>query len=218
MLRFWAGSNTGPVAVPGNYTVRVTVRGKSYTQPLELKGDPRQNVAQADLQKQLDLLLQIRDQVSKVDEAINQMNSVKKQVDDLDKRMPRDDHGRAVRDASRKLVQKVDPIQDALIQSKARSGQDVLNYPIRLNNELTALAGTIATADSAPAEQAYTVFNLLKQRSDEQLAQWNEFVSSDLVSFNQLVRQQDVQAIILDNSGVNASAQSASAPNEREEK
>ena len=186
-------------------------------QPLEIKGDPRQNVAQADLQKQLDLLLQIRDQVSKVDEAINKMNSVKKQVDDLDKRMPQDDQGKAVRDASRKLLQKMNPIEDTLIQSKAKSGQDVLNYPIRLNNELTALAGTIATADSAPAEQAYTVFNLLKQRSDEQLAQWNEFVSSDLVSFNQLVRQQDVQAIILDSSGTTAGTQSASSPNEREE-
>jgi len=213
----WAGSNNGPVVVPGNYTVRLTVRGKSYTQPLEVKADPRQNVSQADLQKQLDLLLQIRDEVSKVDEAINQMNSIKKQVDDLDKRMPQDDHGKAVRDASRKLVQKIDPLQDTLIQSKAKSGQDVLNYPIRLNNELTALAGTIASADSAPAEQAYTVFNLLKQRSDEQLAHWSEFVSGDLVAFNQLVRQQDVQAIILNPSGPAASGQAASAPNEREE-
>jgi len=213
----WAGSNTGPVAVPGTYTVRLTVQAKSYTQPLEIKGDPRQNVAQADLQKQLDLLLQIRDQVSKVDEAINKMNSVKKQVDDLDKRMPQDDQGKAVRDASGKLLQKINPIEDTLIQSKAKSGQDVLNYPIRLNNELTALAGTISTTDSAPAEQAYTVFNLLKRRSDEQLARWNDFVSSDLVSFNQLVRQQDVQAIILDSSGTTAGAQSASSPNQREE-
>src|SRR6185312_9992984 len=56
----WGGSTRGPVAVPGQYQVRVTVRGQSYTQPLEIKEDPRLKVTQADLQKQFDLLMQIR--------------------------------------------------------------------------------------------------------------------------------------------------------------
>jgi hypothetical protein len=193
----WFGSNLGPVAVPGAYQVRLTVRGKSYTQPLEVKEDPRQKVAQADLQKQLDLAVQIRDQVSKVDEAVNQMNSVKRQIEDLAKRLPNDDHGKAVREAGRKLTQKIDPIEDALIQSKAKSGQDVLNYPIRLNNELVALGSSIGTADAAPTEQAYQVFDLLKQRSDEQVSHWDEMVKGEIAAFNQLVRQQDVPAIIL---------------------
>ena len=215
----WAGSNNGPVAVPGNYQVRLTVRGKSFTQPLEIKPDPREKVSQADLQKQLDLLLQVRDQVSKVDEAINQMNSVKKQIDDLDKRMPHDDHGRAVRDAGRKLTQKIDPIEDALIQNKSKSGQDTLNYPIRLNNELTALAGTIGGANTAPAAQAYEVFNLLKQRSDDQLSKWDEVVKTDIASFNQTVRQQDVPAVILDtSSATGAGAPPAPNPEEFEKK
>ncbi|HKT26324.1 MAG TPA: hypothetical protein VJR04_17070 [Terriglobales bacterium] len=209
----WGGSNSGPVAVPGNYQVRVTVRGKSYTEPLEIKEDPRIKVEQADLQKQFDLLLQVRDQVSKVDEAINQINSVKKQIEDLDKRLPKDDHGKTVRDAAKSLTQKIDPIQDALIQSKAKSGQDVLNYPIRLNNELVALSGSISSADAAPTQQSYDVFNMLKQRSDQQVAKWDELVKSDLSNFNQLVRQQEVPAIILDNSG----ASSAPAPSGGEE-
>ncbi len=205
----WGGSNSGPVAVPGNYQVRLTVRGKSFTQPLEVKGDPRIKVEQADLQKQFDLLLQIRDQVSKVDEAINQMNSVKKQIDDLEKRLPKDDHGKAVRGAAKALIQKIDPIQDALIQSKAKSSQDVLNYPIRLNNELVALAGSVSSADAAPTQQSFEVFDLLKQRSDQQVAKWDELVKADLANFNQLVRQQEVPAIILDSSGTSAAPSSS---------
>ncbi|HWC17392.1 MAG TPA: hypothetical protein VG498_10265, partial [Terriglobales bacterium] len=212
----WGGSNNGPVAVPGNYQVRLTVHGKTYTQPLEVKADPRLKVEQADLQKQFDLLLQIRDQVTRIDEAINQMNSVKKQVDDLEKRLPKDDHGKAIRDASRNLTQKIEPIQDALIQSKAKSSQDVLNYPIRLNNELVALAGSVSSADAAPTEQSHQVFNLLKQRSDEFVSKWDELVRSDVASFNQLVRQQDVQAIILDTSA--ASGATAAGGGERDEK
>ena len=204
----WGGSNLGPVAVPGNYQVRLTVRGKSYTEPLEIKEDPRLKVAQADLQKQFDLLLQIHDQVSKVDEAINQIYSVKKQIDDLDKRLPSDDHGKAVRDAGKKLEQKIAPIEDALIQSKAKSGQDVLNYPIRLNNELVALAGSISTADAAPTQQSYDVFSMLKQRSDEQVSNWEQVVKSDIASFNQLVQQQAVPAIIVNTSGTSPGAPS----------
>ena len=204
----WGGSNQGPVAVPGTYQVRLTVHGKSYTQPLEIKEDPRIKIEQADLQRQFDLLLQIRDQVSKVDEAINQMNSVKRQVDDLTKRLPNDDHARTVRESGKKLEDRIAPIQDQLIQSKAKSGQDVLNYPIQLNNELVALAGSISTADAAPTEQAYQVFDMLKQRSEEQLARWNDVVKNDLTAFNQLVRQQDVQAIILD-SGTSAGTAAA---------
>jgi len=208
----WGGSNSGPIAVPGNYQVRLTVRGKSYTQPLEVKANPRLQIAQADLQKQFDLLLQIRDQVNKVDEAINQMNSVKKQIDDLDKRLPQDDHGKAVRDAGRKLQQKIDPIQDALIQSKAKSGQDVLNYPIRLNNELVALAGSISTADAAPTGQSYQVFDMLKQRSDDQVGRWDQVMKNDIAAINQLVRQQDVPAIILESTPASASG-APSSPN-----
>jgi photosystem II stability/assembly factor-like uncharacterized protein len=214
----WGGSNSGPIAVPGNYQVRLTVRGKSYTQPLEIKEDPRLKVEQADLQKQFDLLLQIRDQVSKVDEAINQINSVKRQIDDLDKRLPKDDHGKAVRDAGKKLTQKIDPVEDALIQSKAKSGQDVLNYPIRLNNELVALAGSISGADAAPTPQSYQVFTMLKQRSDEQLTRWDEVVKTDIAGFNQLVRQQDVPTIILDTNSAASSAASSGAAEEESRK
>ena len=84
----------------------------------------------------------------------------------------------------------------------------MLNYPIRLNNELVALAGSISSADAAPTDQSYQVFNMLKQRSDEQVARWNEVVKTDLTAFNQLVRQQDVPAIILETS----STGSAGAP------
>ncbi len=209
----WGGSTRGPVAVPGQYQVRVTVRGQSYTQPLEIKEDPRLKVTQADLQKQFDLLMQIREEVSKVDTAVNEMNSVKKQLDDLDKRLPKDDHGTTVRDAGKKLQQKLQPIEDALIQSKAKSGQDVLNYPIRLNNELVALGGSISTADAAPTSQSYEVFNMLKQRSDEQVSKWEEMVKSDLPSFNQVVQQQQIPALILNP----AAPPSAAAPGAQED-
>src|SRR5262249_29371438 len=100
-----------------------------------------------------------------------------------------------------------------MIQSKAKSSQDVLNYPIRLNNELVALAGSVSSADAAPTTQAYQVFDMLKQRSDEWLGQWDQVAKNDISAFNQLVRQQDVAAIILDTTS-SAATGAASGPDQ----
>ena len=67
-------------------------------------------------------------------------------------------------------------------------------------DELVALAGSVSTADAAPTAQSYQVFDMLKQRSDEQVGRWRQVVKTDIAAFNQLVRQQDVPAIILETS------------------
>ena len=89
------------------------------------------------------------------------------------------------------------PIEEALIQTKAKSGQDVLNFPVRLNNDLVALGGVVGSAETAPTQQSYEVFDLLSKRLDEQLAKWNQIVSTDIPAYNNLVKQQEVPAIML---------------------
>src|SRR5213075_184542 len=70
----WGGSTDGPEALPGKYQVRVTVRGQSQTVPLEIIPDPRMaDITVQDLQKQFDLLLQIRDRVKQVHDTVNQI-------------------------------------------------------------------------------------------------------------------------------------------------
>ncbi len=78
----------GPLAVPGKYQVRLTVDGKSQSAAFEVTMDPRVQVSQADLQKQFDLLIQVRDQLSRVYDTVNQIQDVREQVDGLRKRLP----------------------------------------------------------------------------------------------------------------------------------
>jgi hypothetical protein len=82
-----------------------------------------------------------------------------------------------------------------MIQTKAKSGQDVLNYPIRLNNLLVALGGVVSSADAAPTKQDYELFDELNKQTDEELAKWNEIVKTDLTSFNALAKQHEVPAV-----------------------
>jgi hypothetical protein len=193
----WGGSTRGPVAVPGQYQVRLTVLGKSYTAPLEIKADPRLKVTQADLQKQFDLLMKIRDKLSQADETINQIRDLRAQIKDINKRLKDDPREKTIAETGTALDKKMTAVEEALIQTKAKSSQDVLNFPIRLNNQLSALGGVVASADSAPTQQSYEVFDMLSRQVDEQLARWKTIVAGDVKGYDDLVRQQNVPALIL---------------------
>ena len=79
-------------------------------------------------------------------------------------------------------------IEGELIQYRAKSSQDTINYPAKLNSELAALAGSISGAEGRPTMQSYTVFEELSGRVDEQLARLNTLVEQDVAAFNQKVR------------------------------
>jgi len=193
----WGGSTEGPVAVPGTYQVRLTVLGKSYTAPLEIKTDPRLKIGQVDLAKQFDLLLKIRDKVTETDDAIMQIRDVREQVNAVNKRLKNDPREKTITDAGKALDKKMTAVEEELIQTKAKSGQDVLNFPVRLNNHLVALGGVVGSADSAPTKQSYEVFEMLNHAVDEQLAKWKAIVSTDVAAYNNLVKQQEVPAVMV---------------------
>ena len=86
-------------------------------------------------------------------------------------------------------------VEEALIQTKAKSGQDVLNYPIRLNNLLVALGGVVSSADAAPTKQDYEMFDDLGKQADEQLAKWNDIMKTDFAAYNQLARDKNIPAV-----------------------
>ena len=197
----WAGSTDGPEAIPGKYEVRLTVNGKQYTAPLEIVADPRLKVTQQDLEKQFDLLIKIRERVTQTHETVNQIRDIRAQITELNKRLEKQPQGKAVADAGKQLDKKMTEIEEVLIQTKAKSGQDVLNYPIRLNNYLVALAGVVESADSAPTQVSYEVYEMLSKQLEEQLAKWKQVLSTDVPAYNGVVKKQEVPAIILAKPG-----------------
>jgi len=193
----WGGSFEGPEALPGTYQVRLTVLGKAYTAPLEIQPDPRVKVSQEDLAKQFDLLIKIRNKITETDDAIIQIRSVRDQMTAFDKRLKDDPREKTIADAGKALDKKMTEVEEALIQTKAKSGQDVLNFPVRLNNHLVALSGVVDSADSAPTRQSYEVFDSVSKDVDEQLAKWKAIVSTDVAAYNNLVKEKDVPALVL---------------------
>ena len=165
----WAGSISGPVILPGTYTVRLNVNGQRYTQPLTIVKDPRSTATDADLKEQFDFLMRIRDKTSQANDAVKTIRNVKAQLADRAKKMPADKSVAFSRIAA-DLSNRLSAIEGEIYQVRNQSGQDPLNYPIKLNNKIAALSGVVGGTDAKPTSQSYTVFNDLSSQLDRQLS------------------------------------------------
>jgi hypothetical protein len=160
-----------------------------------VRPDPRLATSTADYAKQLELGLKIRDKVTETHNAIIQIRDVRKQVDDLLKRVAGQPSYKLINDAATTLKKNLAGVEESLYQTKNQSSQDPLNYPIRLNNKLAALGGVVQSADAAPTEQSYAVYDDLVAQIDAQLAKLAQIMKTDVPAFNQLVRDQNIPAV-----------------------
>ncbi|MGB6339241.1 MAG: sialidase [Candidatus Aminicenantaceae bacterium] len=193
----WAGRLNGPLAVPGVYQVKLTVDDTSLTESWEWKKDPRLETSQKDFQAQFDLLIKIRDKLTEVNLSINHLRTVRKQVDDLLIKIKDDPDVGEIEKAGESLKGKLKEVEDVLIQSKSKSGQDPLNYPILLDNKIAALIGVVSSADAEPTEQSYSVFEELSGKADVEIEKLKAVLEFDLPAFNELVRKANIPAVIL---------------------
>jgi photosystem II stability/assembly factor-like uncharacterized protein len=189
---------TLPKAMPGKYEIRMTVDGKTQSAPFEIKLDPRVQTSLADLEKQNDLLIAIRQQIERVFATARQVHDVRTQLHDLRERLPKTDAMKQVLDAGANLDKKLEGIEDNLVQWKIKANEDSLQYPVKLDGQLSGLAEYVGGgSDSAPTEAAVNRFHKLKGDVDAQVAAWNATVSTDLVSFQNLAREHNVGVIVV---------------------
>ncbi|MBX5446764.1 glycosyl hydrolase [Sphaerobacter sp.] len=191
----WAGTLRGPLAVPGQYQVRLTVNGQSYTQPFEVKVDPRVTVSQEDLQAQFDLLLKIRDKLSETHDAIMQIRNLRSQAREWQQRAQGSAEGEVIASAAESLIKALTEIEEELIQVKAKEIEDPLNFPVKLNNKLAALAAIVDSADAAPTRQSVETYEELTAAIDRQLERLAEIVERDVTALNAQIREAALPAL-----------------------
>ena len=196
-LILWGGETDGPRAVPGRYQARLSAGGTTLTRPFELRKDPRLATTDEDFAKQLALLTEIRDRLTATHDAIARLRTVRDQAETAAERAKGTEGEKPIADAAAALSKKLTEVEEALYQTKSRSSQDPLNFPIRLNNKLAALASTVASADAAPTEPSYAVHRDLSARIDAELAKLDRVMAEDVPAFNRLVREVEVPAVRL---------------------
>jgi photosystem II stability/assembly factor-like uncharacterized protein len=191
----WGGRPTGPLVVPGAYQVKLTVSGKTSNVNAEITKDPRAAVTAADLEKQNELATRIWNRVNAGHEVVNQIRGVRGQLDALKKRLVADAAAKPLLEAADALKKKMDAVEEKIIQPKSKSGEDPLNYPIQVVDQLMALQGAVESADTAPTSQSYAVFDELNGKLEMQLSAWREIQSKDLAALNDWMEKNKVPAV-----------------------
>ena len=194
-LIMWAASLRGPIASPGQYYVKLTVNEISEEQSFNILKDPRSNSTDEDLKEQFDFLLSVRDKVSDIHQTIIDIRSSRSQLIDLKSKIS--DKYPDMENSISDVISRITLIEEKLYQTKNRSGQDPLNFPIRLNNKLAHLTSVASVGNFKPTDQMYNVRDELIGLIDKELKMWEDIKENDLVKLNSTILENNIQLITI---------------------
>jgi photosystem II stability/assembly factor-like uncharacterized protein len=188
---FWAAGTAGPIVPSGTYTVRLVVGDRSETRTFQVLKDPRSPATLADLEAQYQFLIQVRDKTTEANNAVRTIRNVKAQLADR-----RSKGGAGFDRLARALEVDLSAVEEEIYQVRNQSGQDPLNYPIKLNNQIAALAGVAGSAEARPTAQSYEVFTLLSGQLAAQLQRLSELLGARLAAVNAELAKQGGEKIV----------------------
>jgi hypothetical protein len=193
-LLMWWGTLQGPTAPPGNYTARLIADDDSLDVQFEILLDPRIEGSAEDRRAQFEFLLDIRNKLDETHDAIRYMRIIKKQISSLNTRLDTMNF-KAVIDEGKRLDSLMSSIEGVLYQTKLKSNQDMLNYPIKLNNKLAHVASLASMGLYRPTKQMIAVKDEVTAKIDAELKKWKVIKENDIPAYNELIRTSKVDVI-----------------------
>ncbi len=193
-LILWNGFVRGPKAAPGNYTARFKTGNDSTVVPFTILPDPNYKATEAEYDEQVSFLLAARDKFSAIMKALRNIKDIRQQMTDFTTR-----NGKEI---PKEVKQQIDTInkqltvvEESLHQTKAKSGQDVLNFPIQLDDKLASVYNAASVGYASPSKQVKEAYAELAAKIDEQLAKLKKIMNDDLGKLNQLIHEKSIPLI-----------------------
>ena len=190
----WNGVPGSILAAPGKYFAKVKVGNDSSETSFEIKADPNFTVSQADYEEQVAFLLKVKDKFNEVQKSIKDIRTVRGQINDNTARWGKDTP-KEVKQMGDSINKQLTTVEEALYQTKSKSGQDVLNYPIRLNDKLGGVFDAANSGNMAPPKQVKDVYDDLAGKIDMELGKLKKIMSDELPKLNQLIHEKQLPVI-----------------------
>ncbi len=193
----WAASLRGPVSLPGTYKVRLIVMEDSLESRFTIVKDPRSRTSGEELKAQFDFLQEVSGKISETHEAISNIRNVRSQLDHVKEKIGGSLEYQPIIDLADTLGQKLNRVEGVLYQTKNKSDQDPLNYPIRLNNKLAHLMWLSSIGDYQPTEQALDFNREVTGEIDRALRELDEILDKDVPAFNKAVLDAGIKPVMI---------------------
>jgi photosystem II stability/assembly factor-like uncharacterized protein len=186
------------LAPPGTYTVKLAAGGHEYTQKLTVLKDPHSTGTLADIQAQDRLEREIVDEMNTMADAVNQIESVRAQIAQLETHLGDDANSKSIRTAADALSAKLVDLEGHLLQLKASGhGQDDVRWESMLCEKLDYLARGVADSDFAPTTQQVAVNDELKKQVAQYQSDTAQLMSKDVAAFNSMLHSRNIANIIV---------------------
>lgn len=183
MILWWANLD-GPKAVPGNYKVHLNVNGNSTSETFTIVPDPRAESSSEQMQAQFAFITDINATINKAHESIKKIRNVTGQLDAFTAQYKDDAATKDLVAKAKDMKERLGEVEKALYQTKNRSNQDPLNFPIKLTNKLGHLNSLVGIDDFPPTAQDIAVKDELTGKINEQLKVFDAVMSTELKAFN----------------------------------
>jgi hypothetical protein len=189
----WSAATSGPKAIPGNYQVELIINNEVMQREFEITADPRKSASQTDLKAQFDFLIKVRDKLSAANQGVIDIRAIEPQISDLSAKI--DTQHEDIKKLISKITTDLKRIEKNLYQTQNESGQDPLNFPIRLNNKVGHLGSIMGVGDNKPTDQALRFYDEVGAEIDAELAQLEKIKTEDLDALNKMINNQKIKAI-----------------------
>ena len=197
MILWWA-SLDGPRAIPGEYRVTLNVNGNEQSQPFTILADPRAESTLADMQRQFNFIKDVNVTLDKAHKSIKKIRSINKQLGAFEKQYKDDDSVKDLVEKAESLKDSLSSIEKELYQTKNRSNQDPLNFPIKLTNKLGHLNALLRMGDFPPTDQDIAVKDELTGKIETQLDVFNSLLSNEVKAFNAAFNSKELNYLFVE--------------------
>jgi len=190
----WNGYPGTPKAAPGKYNARFRCGKDSVDVPFTIKGDANYKMTETDYDRQVSFLLEIKDKFNDIQKTIKNIRSLRAQINDLISKTDTS-NSKDLKAMADSINKKMTGIEEALYQTKAKAGEDILNFPMRLNDRMSALYDVAASGYNAPSAQVKDAFKELSDETDLQLEKFKQILSGDIAAFNKMIHDKKIPVI-----------------------
>ena len=194
----WGASLNGPMALPGNYKVELAVNDTKETQRFNILKNPVSEATESEMKAQFDFINDINKKMTEIHQALKNVQKIRDQVGILKKAIKDTVTHKALLKFADSLVKDMTKIEETLYQTKSKSGQDPLNFPIRLNNKLAHLNSLTRVGNYAPTQQAIDFKNDIVKDIDLELKNLYLLFDNGIKELNQKVKESNIDLIQLD--------------------
>jgi photosystem II stability/assembly factor-like uncharacterized protein len=191
------GTHEGPIAPPGNYTVRLIVGKDSLTRRFAVVADPRVRTSTAELIAQFEAVMRTRDQINEVVESSQRIEDIQLQLDQRVRQTKEEPFGARVDSAAKPLRKKFEGVRAELYEVGCHVDQCSLDQPMKLYNQLLTINSQIQTGDYAPTRQHGEMIADFTAKVAEQLRRLQQLEASELAAFNKLLLELNLPAVFV---------------------